>query len=508
MIKHYKKGESKSMNLFQKLKSFFNPLQDDKDKSTMSNSTNKVPIKTHNQKKDIEIDILDINPNVYLVGTAAKLSIGQLPLSTYEERLQHIQKLMKRGHESILEHSNIVAIISIPLTISVSLVLDLIDVLVKSRYLHIATKEYKGTFNILIGGSIRGYINTVREVKPFNTLIEDTINKILYRSVEKEFLYDLLDNHLLKETETNYREKAQITFREGIDDDGQEITEAVAQAQPDPPPIEDKNVSLIYAENFEKVFFKAAKYGFSLRDIYRVTTITFLFHDISRSTGNQLTRHRVGITQESQRYVEHSTNKYDDFINPIELHKEWTTRYKNLVDFNKVDNYLKKKDIFAIYKYLRDNGVYKEDARAWLPMNVTTKILMTFTYKQFAKFLELRTDQAAQLEIRLVANQCQNLLYNLFFLTHGVSTQGDIHTYMRQTFVNKALQNEAMLNHSSGINDQEYLESLKIDEEEDYISTEIVQNPENDMKSLEINSIEDAERYLKQNEEFKKLKED
>ena len=141
-------------------------------------------------------------------------------------------------------------------------------------------------------------------------------------------------------------------------------------------------------------------------------------------------------------------------------------------------------------------------------MNVTTKILMTFTYKQFAKFLELRTDQAAQLEIRLVANQCQNLLYNLFFLTHGISTQGDIQKYMRQNFVNRALQNEAMLNHSSGVNDQEYLESLKIDEEEDYISTELVQNPETSMKSLEINSIEDAEQYLKQNEEFKKLKED
>jgi hypothetical protein len=52
-------------------------------------------------------------------------------------------------------------------------------------------------------------------------------------------------------------------------------------------------------------------------------------------------------------------------------------------------------------------------------------------------------------------------------------------------------------------------ESLKVDEEDDNISTEIVEVETDtrleDMKAVDINSVEDAEKYLKKSEEMKNL---
>ena len=53
----------------------------------------------------------------------------------------------------------------------------------------------------------------------------------------------------------------------------------------------------------------------------------------------------------------------------------------------------------------------KEDARAWLPMNVKTKLLVTFSGTYLAKFFELRLDKAAQLEIRQLATEMKDLLF-------------------------------------------------------------------------------------------------
>jgi hypothetical protein len=52
-------------------------------------------------------------------------------------------------------------------------------------------------------------------------------------------------------------------------------------------------------------------------------------------------------------------------------------------------------------------------------------------------------------------------------------------------------------------------ENLKVDEEDDNISTEVVEVETDtrleDMKAVDINSVEDAEKYLKKSEEMKNL---
>ena len=459
------------------------------------------------------VEIIDANPNVFLVHMAAKLSRGEKMLSTYEERLNHIQRIMKRGHESILEHSNIVALIKIPYdTICMfgcDVTIDLMDILAKSRYLHIATSKKNNVLHILIGGSIRGYLNTVREVSPYNSLIEEMFNKIIYQSIEKEFLYDLLNKGLLKESECNYKAKAKLSEVTNKNEHGEDITEAVASDLPDPSPLYEKNVDLIYAEDYWSIWDKIKKYGFNLHDALRMGTITFKFDNVSRAIGNQLVRHRVGITQISQRYVKQTART---FINPIDLKHQFTNIYSD-EQFETIQKYLSKKQLYQIYHNLLDKGVSKEDARYYLPLGTPTTILMTFTYKQFAKFLELRTSKEAQLEIRCLANQTQNLFYERFqehlYENHlnRIRDSEKIKDIVTHSLISVALSYESLSNFNTELDDN----FIKIDEETDNISTEIkevVPTKAEDIKSLDIDTLEDAESYLKQSEELSNLRED
>lgn len=462
-----------------------------------------VTINRHNRKSSnnykIEVKIFDINPNVYLVSRAARLCIAKDAPDTEEERLKYIQGLMNRGHESILEHSNIVSMLIIPNDIvcneGVDLVLDIMEILNNSRYLHTITNNDNENIYILIGGSIRGYMNIIRETARNNTILT-YIKDIMYNSIQREFLVDI--NHLILESKCVYQSPADLYTITKVDDDGEETQEVGARPKPDPVQEMKENVDLIYAEDIESLYNKIAPYGFELFDVMQVATITFLFHDISRATGNQLVRHRVGITQESQRYVEHGTNKDIDFVDPIELNeKHNTNRYTTMPETEQTKEYLSKKNPFQTYKSLISRGIYKEDARAWLPLGATTKIIMTFTYKQLAKFLELRTSKGAQLEIRLLAQQCIDHLSNT-----NLIFQENFQFYKDCSLLSRAVRRtelELSEEFNKLIRVREQI--VGIDEAMDNISTQ----ENNEMQSLEINNVKDAEKYLKQNEELNKL---
>ena len=63
------------------------------------------------------------------------------------------------------------------------------------------------------------------------------------------------------------------------------------------------------------------------------------------------------------------------------------------------------------YKFMVDHcGVKKEDARAVLPMNTSTKMYMTGNLQGFMSFFNLRLNHKAQTEIRNVANAIYDLL--------------------------------------------------------------------------------------------------
>ena len=476
-----------------------------KDKSKEQSKKNDSIIKDYtitemtSTSEPIRVKILDINPNVYLVNKAAKLSRGNDELPTYEERLKHIQSLLKMGHESILEHSNIVALITVPVQVldRVTCISSLVELLAQSRYLHIATTHTNDHINILIGGSIRGYLNIVRECDQDNEILY-IIKDILYASTEKEFLVSLLKNNLIMESQCVYKAPTDLMMLTSLDEDGEEIKEVEAISKKDPDIITGDTVDLIYAGDPLALYKEINEYGFTLKDAYRMETVTFLFHNISRAIGNQLVRHRVGITQESQRYCTHNTDVSTDFVNPIDMHIKSDERYKDL-DLVNLDKYLHNHNPFSSYKYLLNKKVSKEDARYWLPLGVTTKIIMTFTYKQYSKFLELRTDKAAQLEIRNLANHTINLISNHPSAKFIFDASKDD---PKKFFVNEC---------ANTISSQEQKMAVGIDEEVNIIDTDdenvqpsVELKPE-DMKSLDIKNVEDAERYLKQSEEMKSL---
>lgn len=474
------------------------------------------------------VETIDINPNVYLVNKATRLCIGKGELDTYENRLAHIQKCTKRGHESVLEHSNIVAMIRIDKSyiadVGIGLVVELIDMLSKCHYLHFSEAEADNSINILIGGSIRGFIHLLREWVTSPSVEVDiyyAMKTMVCESIEKEFLVELIENGIVDEEDCIYVANTELGYETYVNDKGEVDQEVVAKPFKDPKVLQFRscpNVDLIYPQDVMKVYNKVKSYGFIFNDVYEVCTVTFLFHDISRAIGNQLVRHRVGITQESQRYCEHNTDRIKDFVDPIRLHQSHKTgRYDNL-DERIETEYLRKRNPFTVYKYLISQGIYKEDARAWLPMNVTTKIIMTFTYKQFAKFYELRSADGAQFEIRLLADQCRTYICNLENCSmFGYGAMFD--TYINDALLPRAYRststNEKVLKGLDSIEEEyqkyfdQVVQKVEIDETDNNISTEVEEvetrtTPE-DIKSLDINSVEDAEKYLKMNEDMKKL---
>ena len=339
--------------------------------------------------------VLYVAPNVYLVARGAKVCVGRDVVRNEElsKRLSFIKRLTDRGHESVLEHSNIISLVEI---IGNADITDLTELMSNMRYCHVKVREFGDTTYLLIGGSIRAYLNIIRETSKNNSMLND-IKNIMYNSIEKEFMSTLIKDGLMEEDKCNYLPKSNMdTF------DNDEYTATIS----DPVVIKSDKADLLYSADCDKIFDKVKEYGFSMKDVLDVATISFLFHDVSRSCANQMTRHRVGISQESQRYVTHDYDKNKDFIDPIKL---------NLIDrYVDMDPKLIKEaeniDPFVHYKKLMKDGFLKEDSRAWLPMNVTTKLMMTFTYSQLLHFLKLRSEKAAQKEIRMLTDSIKEIV--------------------------------------------------------------------------------------------------
>ncbi len=78
----------------------------------------------------------------------------------------------------------------------------------------------------------------------------------------------------------------------------------------------------------------------------------------------------------------------------------------------------------SLYKSLIDAGVCREQARGVLPQNLYTQYYGTTNLNNLLKFIDLRTHDGAQWEIRKVANACLEIAQELFPVTVG--TYSDI----------------------------------------------------------------------------------
>src|SRR5687768_6111885 len=135
---------------------------------------------------------------------------------------------------------------------------------------------------------------------------------------------------------------------------------------------------------------------------------SLLLEGVSRSLTHELVRHRAGMaySQLSQRYVDESQANFvvpPAIVGDAELERAWRTQvegaqqaYVALVE-----------QLMERYKWVDDKvhrrKMAREAARGVLPNSTETKIVCTGNARAWRTLLELRSSEAAELEIRRLA---------------------------------------------------------------------------------------------------------
>lgn len=131
----------------------------------------------------------------------------------------------------------------------------------------------------------------------------------------------------------------------------------------------------------------------------RFAYATVSIEDISVACQNQFVRSKhLDFMVQSKRYVNPSKGDFN-FIMPENLTPVQQDMLTTLWEYS-----------FGVYEELIDSGMKKEDARAILPMNTSTKMNATGNLQAWDSFFRLRLNSHAQLEIRTLANTIYDLL--------------------------------------------------------------------------------------------------
>jgi thymidylate synthase (FAD) len=137
-------------------------------------------------------------------------------------------------------------------------------------------------------------------------------------------------------------------------------------------------------------------------------TWNFLFVGLSRSLTHELVRHRVGFSysQLSQRYVDEAETDFvepDTIANDPEMHKIWLESVEqSRAAYMKLVDKLSEKLANVPDKTMR-RKMARQAARSVLPNATETKIFVTTNARALRNFIELRANEAADVEIRKLA---------------------------------------------------------------------------------------------------------
>jgi thymidylate synthase (FAD) len=138
----------------------------------------------------------------------------------------------------------------------------------------------------------------------------------------------------------------------------------------------------------------------------------------TRSISAQILRHRSFSFQEfSQRYA-----LVLDSPQVPDLRRQDTSNRQNSIDDldSNAKQLLQHKAQFIfdqamiLYDEMIDAGVAKECARDVLPLSTPTKMYMNGTLRSWIHYCELRCDNGTQLEHRIIADQCKELIIQQF----------------------------------------------------------------------------------------------
>lgn len=322
----------------------------------------------------------------------------------YDDKAEYVAKRVRVGHTSVMEHSNFITYFRVPM----SYVQDLVTFLTECDYLGTwsHTTSNGDGFHLLVGGSLRGYSDLYREASDLNNVILKSITGILkvysnsaaFADIGKLGLIDL-DGFMNVDPSINETDIISTLNVESCDQFDVVSMDSM-----------DKLIEKIWSIDPEIVHM------LKVYDLLPFLSVTINFKNMSRVITQQLCRHRNGITQESQRYVDYSKSAFNS---PAKYVPKYDDTHKYAVRFGISSPLLHLtlqeigEAIGSIYEQLNNPAITgnnyalkREDARAYLPNNtICRKIYITFTFKNLLKFLSLREDSAAQAEIRSYATK-------------------------------------------------------------------------------------------------------
>lgn len=355
--------------------------------------------------------LIHVNDCIGITHDACRLCYKSDGRDTKEGKLEYIESKIKIGHESIIEHTNV--IMMLVLENDNSIYKDLTEVMSASKYLNYTIKDNDEATYVLIGGNIRAYKNIYRNLKNGKNAVLNLITQRLY-STPIEFYHDFIEAGIM-----NPRLFMDSEFFEGV------------EYKPNVE-LRNKYYDIINIDSIEKTmesinFITNDPGLFEYDDILDAHTVTVYFKRLSRVISQQVTRHRNPISQKSQRYVEEGDA---EFIHPNEfkdnIDSDVVVNASNLDSVKIMTLKEASQQGLDLYKDMINNGFLKEDARYYLPQNVNTELYMTFTFRSLLHFIYLRKEKNAQAEIRNLAD----LLYNDILLDHSKILGPDLSIYL------------------------------------------------------------------------------
>lgn len=334
------------------------------------------------------------NDAISIVHDACVICVDGKKERTLEEKIEFIAGKVKLGHESILEHTNYIVKLNFH-QYNGTLAEAFMEMSDCFKYLNVKTKIYSNEYytdcTVLIGGSVRGYKHMIRTIKNYKNPIYITLLDYIKLEMPSCFFSDLIADGIFDEDQfLNVYEK-----ENGYKNADYRASLKVMQKH------DQSKVITLFADSLFDVYNKLNK-EFDYYELMDFCCINTAFVNVSRACSHQLVRHRAGITQLSQRYV--------DMSDAVELNSLIPT---TTIDLSRIFYNSPKKDVVMdtdklitiyneIYKLLLDKGWKREDARYFLPNIAPTTLYMTFTYRGFLKAYQLRTGNGAQREIKLL----------------------------------------------------------------------------------------------------------
>lgn len=390
-----------------------NPLKEESTMDKVSKIFKKSDKKVSNDENNgiIRCEFVGSNRAIDIIAEACACCWDKKVPDTYEERCEYVAKRTRTGHTSILEHSNF----SIYFRVTGIFVEDMINFLSWNEYCHVEMRNMgHNDWRFLMSGSLRGFSFIYTKANDLNNAVLKALSSVLYLYAPSAAFEDIckqnlmnLDNFAKIDNFDDYMQNNNLTTH--YKEDVNEHFEIVGL----------DGIQILYTNlmNIDPDFAKMLK----TKDLLDHVTVTVLFKNMSRIITQQQTRHRNGITQESQRYVNYTNIGFNSpalFKDKIDPDHKYNIRFgpsSNLsMTLQEIGD-----AIVSIYGMLYNPvvaGKYAlvpEDARAFLPNNAQSrKLYMTFTYSHLFKYFLLREHGGAQAEIRMYAKEIAEWVRN------------------------------------------------------------------------------------------------